>query len=89
MSQSQLDKKQKGRPVKSGPQSGKQDLLSRVEETLNDLRDDVAVWIALSKSDVVEEASKIVVNEAYSDKNFQARCRKFIGRHTRRVRSGK
>jgi hypothetical protein len=65
-----------------------QSQLDKIEDTLNDLRDDLAVLIALSKSDVVEEASKIVVNEAYSDKNFQAMCRKFIGRHTRRVKSG-
>jgi hypothetical protein len=65
-----------------------QSQLDKIEDTLNDLRDDLAVLIALSKSDVVEEASKIVVNEAYSDKSFQDRCRKFIGRHTRRVRSG-
>jgi hypothetical protein len=65
-----------------------QSQLDNIEDTLNDLRDDLAVLIALSKSDVVEEASKIVVNEAYSDKNFQDMCRKFIGRHTRRVRSG-
>ena len=65
-----------------------QSQLDRIEDTLNGLRDDLAVLIALSKSDVVEEASKIVVNEAYSDKGFQDRCRKFIGRHTRRVRSG-
>jgi hypothetical protein len=65
-----------------------QSQLDKIEDTLNDLRDDLAVLIALSKSDVVEEASKIVVNEAYSDKNFQDMCRKFIGRHTRRVRSG-
>jgi hypothetical protein len=66
-----------------------QSQLDKIEDTLNDLRDDLAVLIALSKSDVVEEASKIVVNEAYSEKDFQDRCRKFIGRHTRRVRSGK
>ena len=65
-----------------------QSQLDNIEDTLNDLRDDLAVLIALSKSDVVEEASKIVVNEAYSDKNFQDMCRKFIGRHTRRARSG-
>jgi hypothetical protein len=65
-----------------------QSQLDKIEDTLNDLRDDLAVLIALSKSDVVEEASKIVVNEAYSEKNFQDMCRKFIGRHTRRVRSG-
>jgi hypothetical protein len=45
-----------------------QSQLDKIEDTLNDLRDDLAVLIALSKSDVVEEASKIVVNEAYSDK---------------------
>ena len=65
-----------------------QSQLDKIEDTLNDLRDDLAVLIALSKLDVVEEASKIVVNEAYSEKDFQDRCRKFIGRHTRRVRSG-
>ena len=65
-----------------------QSQLDKIEDTLNDLRDDLAVLIALSKSDVVEEASKIVVNEASSDKSFRDRCRKFIGRHTRRVRSG-
>jgi hypothetical protein len=66
-----------------------QSQLDKIEDTLNDLRDDLAVLIALNpKSDVVEEASKIVVNEAYSDKDFQAMCRKFLGRHTRRVRSG-
>ena len=65
-----------------------QSQLDKIEDTLNDLRDDLAVLIALSKSDVVEEASKIVVNEAYSEKNFQDMCRRFIGRHTRRVRSG-
>jgi hypothetical protein len=64
-----------------------QSQLDKIEDTLNDLRDDLAVLIALSKSDVVEEASKIVVNEAYSEKDFQDRCRKFIGRHTRRVKS--
>ena len=42
-----------------------QSQLDKIEDTLNDLRDDLAVLIALSKSDVVEEASKIVVNEAY------------------------
>jgi hypothetical protein len=66
-----------------------QNQLDKIEDTLNDLRDDLAVLIALSKSDVVEEASKIVVNEAYSEKNFQDICRKFIGRHTRRVGLGK
>ena len=65
-----------------------QSQLDKIEDTLNDLRDDLAVLIALSKSDVVEEASKIVVNAAYAEKDFQDRCRKFIGRHTRRVRSG-
>jgi hypothetical protein len=65
-----------------------QSQLDKIEDTLNDLRDDLAVLIALSKSDAVEEASKIVVNEAYSEKDFQDRCRKFIGRHTRRVKSG-
>ena len=65
-----------------------QSQLDKIEDTLNDLRVDLAVLIALSKSDVVEEASKIVVNEAYSEKDFQDRCRKFIGRHTRRVKSG-
>jgi hypothetical protein len=65
-----------------------QSQLDKIEDTLNDLRDDLAVLIALTKSDVVEEASKIVVNEAYSEKNFQDMCRKFIGRHTKRVRSG-
>ena len=65
-----------------------QSQLDKIEDTLNDLRDDLAVLIALSKSDVVEEASKIVVNDAYSEKNFQDMCRKFLGRHTRRVRSG-
>ena len=65
-----------------------QSQLDKIEDTLNDLRDDLAVLIALSKSDVVEEASKIVVNEAYSEKDFQDRCRKFIGTHTRRVKSG-
>jgi hypothetical protein len=65
-----------------------QSQLDKIEDTLNDLRDDLSVLIALSKSDVVEEASKIVVNEAYSEKDFQDRCRKFIGRHTRRVKSG-
>jgi hypothetical protein len=65
-----------------------QSQLDKIEDTLNNLRDDLAVLVALSKSDVVEEASKIVVNEAYSDKDFQDKCRKFIGRHTRRVRSG-
>jgi len=65
-----------------------QSQLDKIEDTLNDLRDDLAVLIALSKSDVVEEASKIVVSKAYSDKNFQDKCRKFLGRHTRRVRSG-
>ena len=48
-----------------------QSQLDKIEDTLNDLRDDLAVLIALSKSDVVEEASKIVVSKAYSDKNFQ------------------
>jgi hypothetical protein len=66
-----------------------QSQLDKIEDTLNDLRDDLAVLIALSPSDVVEEASKIVVNEAYSEKNFQDMCRKFIGKHTRRVRLGK
>jgi hypothetical protein len=66
-----------------------QSQLDKIEDTLNDLRDDLAVLIALSPSDVVEEASKIVVNEAYSEKNFQDMCRRFIGRHTRRVRSAK
>ena len=47
-----------------------QSQLDKIEDTLNDLRDDLAVLIALSKSDVVEEASKIVVNEAYAEKNF-------------------
>ena len=65
-----------------------QSQLDKIEETLNDLRDDLAVLIALSKLDVVEEASKVVVNGAYSDKDFQVMCRKFLGRHTRRVRSG-
>jgi hypothetical protein len=65
-----------------------QSQLDKIEETLNDLRDDLAVLIALSKLDVVEEASKVVVNEAYSDKNFQDKCQKFLGRHTRRVKSG-
>ncbi|MFY9983889.1 MAG: hypothetical protein WAK31_03980 [Chthoniobacterales bacterium] len=64
-----------------------QSQLDKIEDTLNDLRDDLAVLIALSRSDVVEEASKIVVNEGYTEKNFQDMCRKFIGRHTRRVRS--
>ena len=64
-----------------------QDQLDRIEDTLNDLRDDLAVLIALTPSDLVQEASNIVVNEAYSDKDFQDRCRKFIGRHTKRVRS--
>ena len=65
-----------------------QSQLDKIEDTLNDLRDDLAVLIALSKSDVVEEAAKIVVSKAYSDKNFQDKCQKFLGRHTRRVRSG-
>ena len=43
---------------------------------------------ALSPSDVVQEASNIVVNEAYSDKDFQDMCRKFLGRHTKRIGSG-
>ena len=46
-----------------------QSQLDKIEDTLNNLRDDLAVLVALSKSDVVEEASKIVVNEAYSDKD--------------------
>jgi hypothetical protein len=66
-----------------------QDQLDRIEDTLNNLRDDLAVLIALSPSDVVQEASNIVVNKAYSDKDFQDTCRKFLGRHTKRVRSGK
>jgi hypothetical protein len=66
-----------------------QDQLDRIEDTLNDLRDDLAVLIALSPSDVVQEASNIVVNGAYSDKDFQDMCRKFLGRHTNRVKSGK
>ena len=64
-----------------------QDQLDKIEDTLNNLRDDLAVLIALSPSDVVQEASNIVVNEAYSDKDFQDMCRKFLGRHTKRVRS--
>ena len=64
-----------------------QDQLDRIEDTLNNLRDDLAVLIALSPSDVVQEASNIVVNEAYSEKDFQDMCRKFLGRHTKRVRS--
>jgi hypothetical protein len=48
-----------------------QSQLDKIEDTLNDLRDDLAVLIALSKSDVVEEASKIVVNEAYSTRAFK------------------
>jgi hypothetical protein len=64
-----------------------QDQLDRIEDTLNNLRDDLAVLIALSPSDVVQEASNIVVNDAYSDKDFQDMCRKFLGRHTKRVRS--
>jgi hypothetical protein len=47
-----------------------QSQLDKIEDTLNDLRDDLAVLIALSPSDVVEEASKIVVNEAYSRKEL-------------------
>ena len=35
-----------------------QSQLDKIEDTLNDLRDDLAILIALSKSDVVEEASK-------------------------------
>ena len=66
-----------------------QDQLDRIEDTLNNLRDDLAVLIALSPSDVVQEASNIVVNKAYSEKDFQDMCRKFLGRHTKRVRSGK
>jgi hypothetical protein len=66
-----------------------QSQLDKIEDTLNDLRDDLAVLIALSPLDVVEEASKIVVNEAYPEKNFQDMCRRFIGRHTRRVKSAK
>ena len=66
-----------------------QDQLDRIEDTLNSLRDDLAVLIALSPSDVVQEASNIVINEAYSDKDFQDMCRKFLGRHTKRVRVGK
>jgi hypothetical protein len=65
-----------------------QDQLDRIEDTLHNLRDDLAVLIALSPSGVVQEASNIVVNEAYSDKDFQDMCRKFLGRHTKRVRSG-
>ncbi|HEX6563016.1 MAG TPA: hypothetical protein VF020_01965 [Chthoniobacterales bacterium] len=64
-----------------------QDQLDRIEDTLNNLRDDLAVLIALNPSDVVQLASNIVVNEAYSDKDFQDMCRKFLGRHTKRVRS--
>ena len=64
-----------------------QSQLDKIEDTLNDLRDDLAVLIALSKSDVVEEAAKIVVSKAYSDKTFQEKCQKFLGRHTRWVRS--
>ena len=64
-----------------------QDQLDRIEDTLNNLRDDLAVLIALSPSEVVQGASNIVVNEAYSDKEFQGLCRKFLGRHTKRVRS--
>jgi hypothetical protein len=64
-----------------------QDQLGRIEDTLNNLRDDLAVLIALSPLDVVQEASNIVVNKAYSDKDFQDMCRKFLGRHTKRVRS--
>ena len=65
-----------------------QDQLDRIEHLLSELRDDFAVLIALSPSDVVQEASNIVVNEAYSDKDFQDMCRKFLGRHTKRIRSG-
>jgi hypothetical protein len=65
-----------------------EDQLNRIEATLSGLRDDLAVLIALSPSDVVQQASNIVVNEAYSDKDFQDMCRKFLGRHTKRVRSG-
>ena len=65
-----------------------QDQLKKIEDTLLNLRDDLAVLIALSPSDVVQEASNIVVNEAYSDKDFQEMCRKFLGRHTKRIRSG-
>jgi hypothetical protein len=65
----------------------KKDQLDRIEGTLNNLRDDLAVLIALSPSDIVQAASNIVVNEAYSDKRFQKICRKFISRHTKRVRS--
>jgi len=65
-----------------------QDQLDRIEHILSELRDDFAVLIALSPSDVVQEASNIVVNEAYSDKDFQEMCRKFLGRHTKRIRSG-
>ena len=64
-----------------------QDQLKKIEDTLLNLRDDLAVLIALSPSDVVQEASNIVVNEAYSDKDFQEICRKFLGRHTKRIRS--
>ena len=66
-----------------------QDQLDRIEDTLNNLKDDLAVLIALSPSDVVQEASNTVVNKDYSDKDFQDMCRKFLGRHTKRVRSGK
>jgi hypothetical protein len=34
-----------------------QSRLDKIEDTLNNLRDDLAVLIALSKSDVVKEAS--------------------------------
>jgi hypothetical protein len=64
-----------------------QDQLDRIEDTLNNLKDDLAVLIALSPSDVVQEASNTVVNKDYSDKDFQDKCRKFLGRHTKRVRS--
>jgi hypothetical protein len=39
-----------------------QDQLDRIEDTLNDLRDDLAVLIALTPSDLIQEASNIVVN---------------------------
>jgi len=35
-----------------------QSQLDKIEDTLNDLRDDLAVLIALSKSDVVEGAQR-------------------------------
>jgi hypothetical protein len=65
----------------------KKDQLDRIEDTLNNLRDDLAVLIALNPSDVVQAASNVAVNESFSDKHFQKICRKFLGRHTKRVKS--